>query len=180
MLFMLVPFLAGDSGDGATGVEEVRITAEHGRFLGFSAPIVLAIARLGADGRAGARGWLTGLARDFASNPASRPKRDVRTVGPLRRGRDSRRRGREGRRRLPERKLSLLAEPGYGGGWAGRRAAERGRASQYHLTHPRLHDGWDVDRHAVAESRLAYDWLKSGHAVAAQPGCPPAPSRPFA
>jgi hypothetical protein len=69
MLFMLVPFLAGDSDDRARGVEEVRITAEHSRFLGFSAPIVLAIARLGADGRAVARGLLAGLARDFPSTP---------------------------------------------------------------------------------------------------------------
>ena len=60
--------LGGYTGDRVKGMEEVGITAAHGRFLGPFARILLAIACLRADDSAGARALLAGLARDFPSN----------------------------------------------------------------------------------------------------------------
>jgi hypothetical protein len=60
--------LAGYTGDRAMGMDEVRVTAEHGRFLGPFARILLAIAYLRAHDTAHARQLLAGLARDFPTN----------------------------------------------------------------------------------------------------------------
>ena len=61
--------LAGYTGDTARGMNEVRVTAEHGRFLGPFARILLAIAHLRMHDAARARELLTGLAREFPTNP---------------------------------------------------------------------------------------------------------------
>jgi hypothetical protein len=60
--------LAGYAGDRARGMDEVRVTAEHGRFLGPFARILLAIAYLRAHDTAHARQLLADLARDFPTN----------------------------------------------------------------------------------------------------------------
>jgi hypothetical protein len=60
--------LAGYTGDSARGMEEVRVAAEHGRFLGPFARILLAIAYLRTHDTAHARELLSGLARDFPTN----------------------------------------------------------------------------------------------------------------
>ena len=61
--------IAGYSGDKAQGMQELRLTAERGRFLGPFARILLAIAHLREHDRARARELLVGLNRDFPSNP---------------------------------------------------------------------------------------------------------------
>jgi hypothetical protein len=60
--------LAGYTGDRAKGMDEVGVTAAHGRFLGPFARILLAIAYLRTHDTAHARELLVGLARDFPSN----------------------------------------------------------------------------------------------------------------
>jgi len=60
--------LAGYAGDKSRGMEEVGVTAAHGRFLGPFARILLAIAYLRTDDMAHARDLLVGLAHDFPSN----------------------------------------------------------------------------------------------------------------
>jgi len=60
--------LAGYAGDRAGGMDEVRLTAERGRFLGPFARILLAIAYLRAHDVARARQLLAGLAQDFPTN----------------------------------------------------------------------------------------------------------------
>jgi hypothetical protein len=60
--------LAGYAGDRTRGMDEVRVTAEHGRFLGPFARILLAIAYLRAHDAAHARQLLADLARDFPTN----------------------------------------------------------------------------------------------------------------
>jgi hypothetical protein len=61
--------LAGYTGNTARGMDEVRVTAEHGRFLAPFARILLAIAYLRMHDTAHARELLAGLARDFPTNP---------------------------------------------------------------------------------------------------------------
>jgi hypothetical protein len=61
--------IAGYAGDKAKGLQELRITAERGRFLGPFARILLAIGYLREHDRAQARELLIGLGRDFPSNP---------------------------------------------------------------------------------------------------------------
>jgi hypothetical protein len=61
--------LAGFDGDKTKGMQQVRLTAEGGRFLGPFARILLAIACLREHDTKGARELLAGLARDFPSNP---------------------------------------------------------------------------------------------------------------
>ena len=60
--------LAGYTGDIAKGMDEVGVTAAHGRFLGPFARILLAIAYLRMHDTTQARELLAGLARDFPSN----------------------------------------------------------------------------------------------------------------
>jgi hypothetical protein len=61
--------LAGFEGDKRKGMQELRITAERGRFLGPFARILLAIACLREHDPSGARDLLAGLAHDFPTNP---------------------------------------------------------------------------------------------------------------
>jgi hypothetical protein len=61
--------LAGYAGDTARGMDEVRVTAERGRFLAPFARILLAIAYLRRHDTARARELVAGLARDFPTNP---------------------------------------------------------------------------------------------------------------
>jgi hypothetical protein len=61
--------VAGFEGDKTRGMQELRLTAENGRFLGPFARILLAIACLREHDTEGARDLLAGLQRDFPSNP---------------------------------------------------------------------------------------------------------------
>jgi len=61
--------LAGFEGDKRKGMQELRLTAESGRFLGPFARILLAIASLREHDTNGARDLLAGLAHDFPTNP---------------------------------------------------------------------------------------------------------------
>ena len=61
--------LAGFEGDRRKGMQELRLTAERGRFLGPFARILLTIAYLREHDTVRARELLTGLQRDFPSNP---------------------------------------------------------------------------------------------------------------
>ena len=61
--------IAGFSGDKAKGIEELKLTAERGRFLGPFARILLTIAYLREHDMARARELLVGLQREFPSNP---------------------------------------------------------------------------------------------------------------
>lgn len=61
--------IAGFQGDKDKGMQELRLTAEHGRFLGPFARILLTIAWLRAHDTDRARELLAGLERDFPSNP---------------------------------------------------------------------------------------------------------------
>jgi hypothetical protein len=61
--------LGGYAGDTAKGMDEVRVTAERGRFLAPFARILLAIAYLRRHDTARARELVAGLARDFPTNP---------------------------------------------------------------------------------------------------------------
>jgi hypothetical protein len=61
--------VAGFEGDKHKGMQELRLTAESGRFLGPFARILLAIACLREHDTGGARNLLAGLQRDFPSNP---------------------------------------------------------------------------------------------------------------
>ncbi len=61
--------LAGYAGDKSKGIEDLRLTAAHGRFLGPFARILLAVASLREHDRVHARALLVGLNRDFPSNP---------------------------------------------------------------------------------------------------------------
>ena len=61
--------LAGFEGDKRKGMQELRLTAEGGRFLGPFARILLAIACLREHDTIGARDLLAGLAHDFPTNP---------------------------------------------------------------------------------------------------------------
>ena len=61
--------VAGFPGDKSKGMEELRVTAERGRFLGPFARILLTIAHLRDHDVERARDLLAGLARDFPSNP---------------------------------------------------------------------------------------------------------------
>jgi hypothetical protein len=61
--------IAGFSGDKAKGIEELKLTAERGRFLGPFARILLTIAYLREHDMARAQELLVGLQREFPSNP---------------------------------------------------------------------------------------------------------------
>jgi hypothetical protein len=61
--------IAGYAGDKARGMQQLRLTAERGRFLGPFARILLAIAYLRERRADQARELLIGLDRDFPSNP---------------------------------------------------------------------------------------------------------------
>lgn len=61
--------LAGFKGDKHKGMQELRLTAERGRFLGPFARILLVIACLREHDTNGARELLVGLDHDFPSNP---------------------------------------------------------------------------------------------------------------
>ena len=61
--------LAGFKGDKHRGMQQLRLTAERGRFLGPFARILLAIACLREHDTNGARELLAGLENDFPSNP---------------------------------------------------------------------------------------------------------------
>ena len=61
--------IAGYTGDKATGMQQLRLTAAHGRLLGPLARILLAIAYLRDHDAARARELLVALAGDFPSNP---------------------------------------------------------------------------------------------------------------
>ena len=71
---MVVPFrwilqMAGYAGDKKRGMQELKLTAESGRFLGPFARILLAVAYLREDDRQQARRLLVGLRDEFPSNP---------------------------------------------------------------------------------------------------------------
>lgn len=61
--------IAGFSGDKAKGIEELKLTAERGRFLGPFARILLTIAYLREHDMARAQELLVWLQREFPSNP---------------------------------------------------------------------------------------------------------------
>src|SRR5512139_3121979 len=61
--------IGGFSGDKAKGIEELKLTAERGRFLGPFARILLTIAYLREHDVARAQELLVGLQREFPSNP---------------------------------------------------------------------------------------------------------------
>jgi hypothetical protein len=61
--------VAGFEGDKNKGLQDLRLTAEGGRFLAPFARILLAIACLREHDTAQARELLAGLARDYPSNP---------------------------------------------------------------------------------------------------------------
>ena len=61
--------LAGFESDRRKGMQELRLTAESGRFLGPFARILLAIACLREQDTNRARDLLAGLAHDFPTNP---------------------------------------------------------------------------------------------------------------
>jgi predicted Zn-dependent protease len=60
---------AGYSGNKNKGIQELKLTAEHGRFLAPFARILLAIAYLREHDVTQARALLLGLREDFPSNP---------------------------------------------------------------------------------------------------------------
>lgn len=64
--------LAGGETDRATGIERLRITAAHGRYLAPFASLLLAVAALRDRDAAKARGMLDTLAREYPSNPLYR------------------------------------------------------------------------------------------------------------
>lgn len=70
---------AGYRGDKARGMEDMRLTAERGRFLGPFARILLTIAYLREHDTARARELLVGLEREFPSNPLF--ARELRRTG---------------------------------------------------------------------------------------------------
>ena len=61
--------IAGYNADKEKGIQELKLTAEKGRFLGPFARILLAIAYLRDNNPAEARKLLAGLQNDFPSNP---------------------------------------------------------------------------------------------------------------
>jgi hypothetical protein len=61
--------IAGYKGDKAQGMEQLKVTAGHGRYLAPLARILLAIAYLRDHDAGRARELLVALARDFPSNP---------------------------------------------------------------------------------------------------------------
>ena len=61
--------LGGYSGNKTKGIQELKVTAEHGRYLAPFARILLAIAYMRARDRARARELLVSLRNDFPSNP---------------------------------------------------------------------------------------------------------------
>ncbi len=61
--------LMGGQTDKAKGISELRITAEHGRYLANFAKLLLAVAVLREGERTEARQLLGELARDFPQNP---------------------------------------------------------------------------------------------------------------
>ncbi len=67
--FRWVLRIAGYDGDKAAGLHDLQVTAERGRLLGPFARILLSIAYLREHDPVRARQLLTGLARDFPSNP---------------------------------------------------------------------------------------------------------------
>lgn len=60
--------LAGAQTDKAKGIEELKLTAEKGRYLEPFARLLLAVAALRDNDKNKARGLLSGLSRDFPNN----------------------------------------------------------------------------------------------------------------
>lgn len=61
--------LGGVSGDKAAGINELQLTAQHGRYLAPFARILLAIAYVREKDKAHARELLVSLGQDFPQNP---------------------------------------------------------------------------------------------------------------
>ena len=61
--------LGGYAGDKKEGVHDLRLTAEHGRYLAPFARLLLAIAYLRDKDKRGARALLSGLQQEFPDNP---------------------------------------------------------------------------------------------------------------
>jgi hypothetical protein len=62
----------GAQTDFDTGIEELKITAEKGHYLQPYARLLLAVADLRANDKAGARRWLEVLSKEFPGNPLYR------------------------------------------------------------------------------------------------------------